>query len=290
MAKDCGHTVPCGCKDTPLTTPAPCGDGIDCPDATACSETFDAECVYYTGDPIMCDDEVVVDTNTPLDDAIAAMIAALCTGGEGTITQQLCCNCEENVIVDIGATYEEAMSNILEWACGEIGTLNTNKAERKFAQTANSATITDPATGTIVGTGVGNVTVLANTLNSGDTYRCYMTGYIGCTNTQELTLTMSLGSATAATSNIDLNIADGTWTLEYDITIRSVGVTGTAAISGGFSYRATGDQFWRGEGFIGITTIDTTTDNDFNVNASWNLDESGVNDIYSYMFNITKIY
>ena len=52
MAKDCGHKVPCGCNDIGMTTPAPCGDGINCPDANPCSEVFCAECIKYCGETI----------------------------------------------------------------------------------------------------------------------------------------------------------------------------------------------------------------------------------------------
>jgi hypothetical protein len=38
----------CGCQDTGLLTPPPC-DPIGCPGPEACSETFSADCVIYTG-------------------------------------------------------------------------------------------------------------------------------------------------------------------------------------------------------------------------------------------------
>lgn len=49
---DCGHKVPCGCNDIGNTTPAPCGDGINCPDANPCSEVFCAECIKYCGETV----------------------------------------------------------------------------------------------------------------------------------------------------------------------------------------------------------------------------------------------
>ena len=53
MAKNCGHNVPCGCGDTYLTTPAPCGEGIEC-SGTECSEIFSTNCIIYTGEDIDC--------------------------------------------------------------------------------------------------------------------------------------------------------------------------------------------------------------------------------------------
>ena len=49
MSKNCGHTVPCGCKDIPLTTGAPCNDGIEC-EGNPCAENFCAECIIWCGD------------------------------------------------------------------------------------------------------------------------------------------------------------------------------------------------------------------------------------------------
>lgn len=48
MAKKCGHQVPCGCNDTPLTTGSPCGDGIQC-QGNPCAENFCAECIVWCG-------------------------------------------------------------------------------------------------------------------------------------------------------------------------------------------------------------------------------------------------
>ena len=49
--KDCGHSVPCGCGDTPLTTGDPCPDGIDCT-GNPCAENFSTDCIIYTGDTL----------------------------------------------------------------------------------------------------------------------------------------------------------------------------------------------------------------------------------------------
>ena len=48
MAKDCGHSVPCGCGDKALTTPPPCNVSGPCA-GEKCSELFDQQCIVYTG-------------------------------------------------------------------------------------------------------------------------------------------------------------------------------------------------------------------------------------------------
>ena len=68
----------CGCDDA-LVTPAPCPTPGGCPsDQYVCSETFDAACVVYTGDPIMCGEEVVVPSNITMAEALVAIVNFYC--------------------------------------------------------------------------------------------------------------------------------------------------------------------------------------------------------------------
>jgi hypothetical protein len=61
MAKNCGHTVPCGCKDTALTTAPPCETTGPCA-GEKCAEVFCDECIGH------CKDDLIVTIeNTDLD-------------------------------------------------------------------------------------------------------------------------------------------------------------------------------------------------------------------------------
>ena len=73
----------CGCQDDFLTTPPACPTPIGCPDPEPCSEVIDAECVVYTGLPIMCGLDEVVDTDTTLADALTDTITYFCANGGG---------------------------------------------------------------------------------------------------------------------------------------------------------------------------------------------------------------
>ena len=68
----------CGCSDNALTTPPACPTPAGCPTPLTCSEVFDAECVVYTGDPILCGQEVVVPTNTNMAEALQLIVAYFC--------------------------------------------------------------------------------------------------------------------------------------------------------------------------------------------------------------------
>jgi hypothetical protein len=68
----------CGCSDNALTTPPACPTPEGCPSPLACSEVFDAECVVYTGLDIECIDQVVVESDTNLADALNDIITFFC--------------------------------------------------------------------------------------------------------------------------------------------------------------------------------------------------------------------
>ena len=76
---NCGCTKPkCGCQDTMLTTPAPCPTPVGCPDPEPCSEVFDAQCVVYTGDSILCGQDIVVTTSSNVADALNDIVDYIC--------------------------------------------------------------------------------------------------------------------------------------------------------------------------------------------------------------------
>lgn len=84
----CNHTnINCGCKDSFLTTPAPCPTPEGCPDPQPCSEVFDAQCIVYTGDPIICNEDTVVATNDTVAEALNQVVDYFCeNSGGGTTT------------------------------------------------------------------------------------------------------------------------------------------------------------------------------------------------------------
>jgi len=88
--QNCGcKNKPCGCEDTPLTTPAPCNP-IGCPDPYPCSEVINAECVVYTGPDLECNNDVVIAQDTTLAEALADAVSYFCenSGGSVSIVQE----------------------------------------------------------------------------------------------------------------------------------------------------------------------------------------------------------
>jgi hypothetical protein len=122
MGKDCGHKVPCGCKDTGLLTPPPCGDGVNCPDSNPCSETFNASCIYYTGEDIVCDETPVVNQDDTVAEALANIVNYFCqNSGEPVLAEGI--QCPEQPIGGVspaGTPFTEALQDVVTYFCGLI--------------------------------------------------------------------------------------------------------------------------------------------------------------------------
>jgi hypothetical protein len=166
-----------------------------------------------------------------------------------------------------------------------------------FAQTADGGPVTATVVETtIIGPGVGTLTVPANTFQIGDSFLASLDGLITCISSSEIHVRIktSGGALLADTGIIDLSAATNkSWILNLYFTIRTLGGPGTASISSGglFSYiRNGGTQF---EGYvltnIDSTTFNTTIDNTLDVTIEWNTNNAG-NSILSRNFTLNKIY
>jgi hypothetical protein len=166
-----------------------------------------------------------------------------------------------------------------------------------FAQTADGGPVTATTVETtIIGAGVGTLTVPANGFQIGDSFQATLDGVISCISSSEIRVRIKTLSGTllADTGIIDLAAAtDKSWILTLYFTIRALGGPGTASISSGglFSYiRNGGTQF---EGYVlstlNTTTFDTTINNTLNITVEWNTSNVG-NSILSRNFTLTRIY
>jgi hypothetical protein len=61
-----------------LTTPAAFPTPVGCPKPEPCSEAFDSQCVYYTGDNILCDTDIVVTKNDTIETALNDIVDYFC--------------------------------------------------------------------------------------------------------------------------------------------------------------------------------------------------------------------
>lgn len=68
----------CGCESA-LVTPAPCPTPGGCPSPEPCSEVFDAQCVIYTRDSILCNGDIVIPNGSTMAGALSYLNDYYCT-------------------------------------------------------------------------------------------------------------------------------------------------------------------------------------------------------------------
>jgi hypothetical protein len=166
-----------------------------------------------------------------------------------------------------------------------------------FSQTENSASITGTSQKlTLLGNGVGTLSVPANGFSVGDSFVANLIGHISCVNTAELDITIETtnGVLLADTQIINMDATtDKQWKLNITFSIRSIGVAGVASIvSGGlFSYNKNAGTNFEGVNFsiLNNSTFDTTIENNLVVTAKWNSNNVN-NSIYSEIFTLNKIF
>lgn len=160
-----------------------------------------------------------------------------------------------------------------------------------YAQTAQSSTVTNTTTETsIVGTGVGSLTVPADTFVAGDSYHAKIGGIISAQNGDDITIKIKSGTTVLATTGaIDLEAVTGLgWECELDFTVASIGATGELCTNGNFAYnRNTGSL--EGVVFQDVVTFDTTVSNTLDITVTWGQAKTQ-DEIYSANFVLHKTY
>ena len=174
------------------------------------------------------------------------------------------------------------------------GTGNVN-VPGNYAQTVQSATITGTTETTVVGTGVGSLSIPANAFQVGDSFHAKIGGLIGGTgNGDKITVRIKAGTTVLASTG--LFVLDSTqaisaggegWECELDFTIAAIGVTGSICTNGNFAYSKTNDKKVQGYVFQDVQAIDTTVSNTLDITAEW--DQTGT-DIYSANFVLYRTF
>lgn len=166
-----------------------------------------------------------------------------------------------------------------------------------FAQTADGGPVTGTiAETTIIGPGVGTLSVPANAFQIGDSFTCALDGLISCISSSEIEIRIKTlsGALLADTGIIDLAAATNkSWILSLYFTIRTLGGPGIASVSSGglFSYIKNGGTQFEGYVLTKVNNIDfdTTINNTLVVTVQWNTTNAG-NSILSRNFTLQKIY
>ena len=163
-----------------------------------------------------------------------------------------------------------------------------------YAQTVQSALINTAPEQSIIGTGVGGLSIPANGFSVGDSFHGKIGGLLNATGgggRSEIIVKVKAGATILASTGIfDLDTAtDQGWELELDFTLASIGATGSISTNGNFAYTKDNNRTVYGYIFQDVQTIDTTATNTLDITVEWNVLNAG-DDIYSANFVLYKVY
>lgn len=199
-----------------------------------------------------------------------------------------------------------AVTSNAEYAVSQNGTtykvkestlnpLPTNRG--LFSQTGTSVTVSGTTTETtIIGGGVGSLSVPANGFQVGDSFRAVLGGVVNIGNGQTIRIRVKTDSVVLLDSGAQTlinNVTDAIWSLNIDFTIRELGTATNASIVslGSFHYTKTNNGTVEGFAFntVNDSTFDTTVNNELEITIEWG-STSVSNNIYSDVFVLNKVY
>jgi hypothetical protein len=179
-----------------------------------------------------------------------------------------------------------------------IAYINSNVANvgGLFSQTVDGPTVTNTTVeSSILGTGVGSLSVPAGAFKVGDSFHVVLIGHLSSKNNDDLRIRVKSGSVVLVdTGNINMpKVTNQHFELNIDFTIRAVGAAGVASIASGgqLTYIRDAANAFEGLDFsiINNTTFDTTVLNTLTITAQWNAANS-LNSIYTEIVTLTKTY
>lgn len=165
-----------------------------------------------------------------------------------------------------------------------------------YAQTALGTKITNTTVETsLIGTGVGSLTVPANGFNVGDSFTAKICGSLSCANNETIHIRIkSDGNVIADAGVFQMKLATNKYfELIVDFTITKIGGLGVAElfVNGQYSYNQNANTNLDGVNFalVDSTDFNTTVSNVLTITAQWGAAKIE-NSIQSQNFVLTKVY
>lgn len=195
----------------------------------------------------------------------------------------------------------DILGNIYSGGTNLMDIFSSNGTSGLFAQTADSIPVSAITSdvGSLIGDGVGEFKLPANSLQVGDTFHLKVSGLVKNIGISGLTFILAGATELLDTGIIGANSTPGTeidreWELEIDFTIRSIGGSGNVQVVGEFNHA--GYLIAGGAGvsanrynFHQNSSIDTTIDNNLELKVEW---PTAFNDsaIYTHLVYLNKVY
>jgi len=163
-----------------------------------------------------------------------------------------------------------------------------------FSQTGNSVTVSGTTSETtIIGNGVGTLSVPANGFSVGDSFQLIIGGVLNNTN-DDITIRLKSSSVILAASATFNPAASGdNWFMSVFFTIRAIGGAGVASVSthGNFQVVKTSNGSVFGEAFYSLnnSNFNTTITNNLDITVEFSSNDP-LNYIYSDLFVLNKTF
>jgi hypothetical protein len=180
----------------------------------------------------------------------------------------------------------------------EISLKNTiiNQSNGLYAQTSlSTAIVNTDVEASLVGAGVGSLTVPANGFRVGDSFTAKMCGKMSCLNNSNLTINITANNINIVAIPL-LSLVTATnkiWDLIIDFTISQIGGVGVGDmhINGTFNYNRQSNNQFVATNFLttNLPVFDTTIQNTLDIKATWGA-ASPSNSIQSQNFNLFRIF
>lgn len=165
-----------------------------------------------------------------------------------------------------------------------------------YAETSNSVVVTATTSeSSLIGSGIGTLSVPANAWNIGDSFRADFGGLLSSKNNDTIRIRVKAGSVILADSGVQTmsTAIDDIWQFSINFTVRTLGVAGVASIVALGVFHTTKQSNGAPQGFAfsttNNTTFDTTIPNTLDVTAQFSSD-SALNAIYTDIFVLNKIF
>lgn len=165
-----------------------------------------------------------------------------------------------------------------------------------YAQTALGTLITNTTVETsLIGSGVGSLTVPANGFSVGDSFTAKICGSLSCANNETIHIRVkSDGNVIADAGIFQMKITTNKYfELIIEFTVTKIGGLGVAElfVNGQYSYNQNANTNLDGVNFalVSNTTFDTTIENALSITAQWGA-SNVANKIQSQNFVLSKVY
>lgn len=198
--------------------------------------------------------------------------------------------------INIGTIPNDGTGDTIRNAFDKVNDNFIEVSKGLYAQTAlGSSIVTASGEASLIGTGVGALSVPANAFKVGDSFVAKMCGRLSCANNQILHFRVR-SNGVVIIDALEYTLATTTdkyFDLVLDFTVTKIGAAGVAELfaNGMFTYNKNAALAIEGAHFgqVSNTVFDTTVNNTLTITAQW-ITSNAANTIRSQNFTLTKVY